>query len=401
MRLKLGLLSLTLIAAIAMQAQVAIGTSEAPEQFAALQIDGINQGLRLSILTTTERNNLAVTGNPAAKGLMIYNTSTSAIEFYDGSRWQPLSNNISAVINGVHRDPTTGIELGGALTESTTIAQGSYAMNFTTNGGAFSVNSDALAVTDNYVAINADNFTVKNGASDAFKITKSGTTNAIATTGTLNINNGALNVTGNTTTIGGILTYIDGTQGVGKVLTSDANGAASWQTLQPVTSTKTFPLALTEFTSSGGPSTSQSAQLLTNSWRSITNGLYLEPGKWVIAGTLYTYTFNRNTNSTSSNGVNAPIIEMRLYNTATGAVLYQTGNVPELKGASTGRDSGAFAAIPMNCLIEVPAGGITVRIEGYTTMAIYSNNRGIYLIRNYNWLNPGVGNVFKAVRVND
>ena len=399
MRLKLGLLSLTLIAAITMQAQVAIGTSEAPEQFAALQIDGVNQGLRLSTLTTSERNNLAVTGNPAAMGLMIYNTTTSAIEFYDGSQWQPLSNNISAVINGIHRDPTDGIELGGPLTESTTIAQEAYAMNFTTNGGTFSVNSDALAVTDNNVSVNADNFVVKNGSNDIFKITKSGATNAIAANGMLSVNN-VLSVIGNQTTINGTLTYVDGTQGVGKVLTSNANGAASWQTLQPVTSTKTFSLALTEFTSSGGPSTSQSSQLLTNSWRSITNGLYLEPGKWVIAGTLYTYTYNRNTNNTT-NGANAPIIEMRLYNVTNSTVLYQTGNVPELKNLSTGRDSGAFAAIPMNCLIEVPAGGLTLRIDGYTTLPINSNNRGIYLIRNYNWLNPGTGNVFKAVRVND
>ena len=396
MRLKLGLLSLSLIAAIVVQAQVAIGTSKAPEQFAALQIDGVNQGLRLSILTTSERNNLAVTGNPAAMGLMIYNTTTSAIEFYDGSQWQSLSNNISAIINGIHRDPTDGIELGGPLTESTTIAQGAYTMNFTTNSGTFSVNSDALAVTDNNVSVNADNFVVKNGSSDVFKITKSGATNAIAANGVLNVNNNVLSVIGNQTAINGTLTYVDGTQGAGKILTSNANGEASWQTLQPTTSTKHFAISITEGNPSSSPS---SANFLTSTARAITNDLYLEPGKWIIAGTLYTYVYYRATNSTT-NGSNAPIIEVRLA-TSSNAVLYTTGNVTEVKDRANNRTGGAFSAIPINCLIEVPAGGLTLRIQGLTTLSS-SGNYGMYLIRNYDWLtgSPG-GSYFQATRIND
>ena len=391
MRLKLGLLSLSLIAATAMQAQVAIGTDAPPEQFAALQIDGVNQGLRLSTLTTTERNSLAVAGNSAAKGLMIYNTTTSAIEFYDGTRWQSLSNNISAVINGIHRDPAAGIELGGALTENTVITQGTFAMNFPTNGGTFSVNNDVLAITNSNVSINADSFVVKNGSNDAFKIKRNGTSNKITTDGVLNVNNNALNVTGSKTTINGTLTYVDGSQGAGKVLTSNANGVASWKVLQPATSTKNFVISITE----GNPNSSPgSSNLLSTTERSITNDLFLEPGKWIIAGTLYTYVLNRTTTG-------APVIEIKLATGSSNTALYTTGNVPELKAAANNRSGGSFAAIPINCLLEVPAGGLTVRIRASTTQSTSGAN-GMYLIRNYEWLtgNPG-GSIFRATRIND
>jgi hypothetical protein len=38
-------------------------------------------------LTTAQRNQIQVAGNPSAKGKLIYNTDTDCLEFWDGSKW--------------------------------------------------------------------------------------------------------------------------------------------------------------------------------------------------------------------------------------------------------------------------------------------------------------------------
>ena len=395
MRLKLGLLILCFIMAVAEQAkaQVAIGSDEPAERFAALQIDGVNQGLRLSRLTTTERDNLNVSTNAKAKGLVIYNTTSESIEFYDGTQWRTLIDPDSKIQNGLFLAPLEKIELGGNLTEATTIAQGVSPMTFTTNGGTLSVNTNVLAVNNSTVAVNADNFTVKNGSTDVFKITKSGATNAITFSGLLDVNSGALNVTGTKTTINGIFRYVDGAQGAGKVLTSNAAGIASWQTLQSSTSTLNFVLSLAELSPASMPATSNA---LGTTYKAITNNLTLTQGKWIIAGMLYTYVFNR-----ATTGTNVPLIKMRVTTSAGVALTPETGNLTELKSASNSRDSGAFSAIPMTFMIEVPAGGLTVQIQAYSSMALSNTNRGVYLTRGHAWLNPSWGSRFQATRIND
>jgi hypothetical protein len=61
-------------------------------------------GIRLNNLTTTERDALTGSGAPFA-GAVIWNTTTSAVEFYDGSNWLILPNNLDATefgfVNGV------------------------------------------------------------------------------------------------------------------------------------------------------------------------------------------------------------------------------------------------------------------------------------------------------------
>lgn len=370
-------------------AQVTIGSNNPPAEFAALQIDGVNQGLRLSRLSTTDRDKLNVSGVDAARGLVIYNTTNEAIEFYDGSVWRPLAKSLEFE-NGIHKDVVSGkVLLGGNLTEPTTIIQGTNPMNFTTGTGIFSVNTNVLAINNSTVAADVNNFTVNNGINDVFKITKTGaTTNSIeANVGTagLDVNSGTLNIAGTKTTVDGTFTYKDGTQGAGKVLMSNANGVASWGTLSPSTTYKTFPISLTE-----GTQTSTGTSLSTSSFNAITSTNTLEAGKWIITGMLYTYT-NQATNSSS-----VYLIRMRLYDVTNSKALYVTGDLPESKNATPGYTGGSFSAIPMTCFVEVPSGETwTVRIDAYT------DRSSTYLIKNYNWLNPGKGSEFKAMRVND
>jgi len=80
----------TLISGV-LQAQVTVGSNTVPQSFSLLELDASTQkgGLRLPQLTTTERDALTgVTGNTTtAPGLTIYNTTTSFIEYWDGTRW--------------------------------------------------------------------------------------------------------------------------------------------------------------------------------------------------------------------------------------------------------------------------------------------------------------------------
>lgn len=382
-----------LVAAMHISAQVTIGSNNPPAGYAALQIDGTKQGLRLSRLTTGERDNLTASGADLAKakGLVVYNTTTSTIEFFDGTVWRSLSKPLEFE-NGINRNASGQVGLGGDLIESTTISQGANLMNFTTGGGTFSVNTNVFSVNNSSVIANVNNLMIKDGtgSNDVFKITKTGTGNTInANVGSsrLDVNSGALNIAGTKTTVGGNFAYKDGTQSAGKVLTSDANGTASWGTISPSTTYKDFTINVTEGSPSG-----TGTDLNTSSFGAITQTLTLEQGKWLITGVLYAYT-NRATNASS-----VYLIKMRLYDTGNATALYTTADLPESKnatGSTNDRNGGSFSAIPITCFVEVLSGTKTVRIDAVTSRT------NTYLIRNYSWLNPGRGSAFKAMRVND
>ena len=71
-------------------AQVTIGSGDAPQSFSVLElISNQNMGLRLPQMTTEQRNALIpeLEGNPKAEGLLIFNTSNSCIEGWNGTRW--------------------------------------------------------------------------------------------------------------------------------------------------------------------------------------------------------------------------------------------------------------------------------------------------------------------------
>ncbi len=72
-------------------AQVGIGTAN-PAPSAKLDITSTNQGLLPPRMTTTQRDGIA---SPAA-GLMIYNTSSNEIEFFNGSSWSSISSLLGA-----------------------------------------------------------------------------------------------------------------------------------------------------------------------------------------------------------------------------------------------------------------------------------------------------------------
>ena len=66
---------------------VAIGTAT-PDVASKLQIDSTTQGFLPPRMTTTQRN--AVVTPPA--GLMIYNTTTNKLNFYNGTAWEAVTS---------------------------------------------------------------------------------------------------------------------------------------------------------------------------------------------------------------------------------------------------------------------------------------------------------------------
>ena len=75
--------------------QVTIGNEKKPENFSVLEVSTVNVkgGLRLPQLSTTQRDALSVVGKSEAAGLLIFNTTTKRIEYWDGSKWISLDNN--------------------------------------------------------------------------------------------------------------------------------------------------------------------------------------------------------------------------------------------------------------------------------------------------------------------
>ena len=119
--------------------------------------------------------------------------------YFDGTIWQKVVIDYTAG-NGLTLNGTE-TELGGTLNQNTVIIQGNFPLAFTssaTNG--FSVDGTTLSV-------DAANNRVGIGTASP--------------TAPLEINNGST---------AGALKIIDGTQGLGKVLSSDANGVATWST---------------------------------------------------------------------------------------------------------------------------------------------------------------------------
>ena len=78
------------------------------------------QGVRVPQLSVAERLIIGVESNPAnAKGLQIFNTTTGAMEYWDGAKWNPMITSIAAE-NGLTATGTT-LKLGGVLNQTTTI----------------------------------------------------------------------------------------------------------------------------------------------------------------------------------------------------------------------------------------------------------------------------------------
>jgi len=88
------ILSFILFFSSSLKAQVTIGSQDRPQPFSVLELTAkkTDGGLLLPQLTTPEREalNSQLTGNDAAKGLVVYDTDLDCLEFWNGTEWISL-----------------------------------------------------------------------------------------------------------------------------------------------------------------------------------------------------------------------------------------------------------------------------------------------------------------------
>lgn len=154
--------------------------------------------------------------------------------YFDGTLWQPFTNGAVGTVtdanNGLIMSGTT-VQLGGALTKATSIT-GGYNLNLATPlqissgtpGTGKVLTSDATG-NATWAALPAPSVTTANNG-----LTMSGTTTQLG--GPLvqvtTISGTSQLILATPTTVSGALRVSSGTPGAGKVLTSDANGNATW-----------------------------------------------------------------------------------------------------------------------------------------------------------------------------
>lgn len=251
--INLLVMSLCIVSA---KAQVTVGATTPPADYAVLQIEGVG-GVRLPKLTLAERDALQATFTPQAEGVVIYLSGAtpddSYFQFWDGSQWISMKY-ISEVVNpenGIHEIDrtlsgdvvTVQYGLGGNLTEDTKITQPTaQLLKFDpNNGGRFTVMNNALVVTKDAVGMG--------GAPSGSSI---------------------LEVTG--TAAGQAFRYNATNPVAGHVLASDADGYASWVTLKP---------NIIEKTATINDGSNIATTSLSGSTR-ISDVLRLERGIWLV-----------------------------------------------------------------------------------------------------------------------
>ena len=103
LRFATAMLLLTIGAFINLNAQVTVGSNKAPDVFSVLELisTGNNSGLRLTQMTTAQRDamaNATFIANPLSVGLVIYNTTTNCVEYWNGTRWIGLCEGSSPMV---------------------------------------------------------------------------------------------------------------------------------------------------------------------------------------------------------------------------------------------------------------------------------------------------------------
>ncbi|MDR0681328.1 MAG: hypothetical protein LBG15_05710, partial [Dysgonamonadaceae bacterium] len=96
MKQKMIFLALTLfvLSAASVNAQVTIGSNANPPAYSLLELDAgnVKGGLHLPRLTTAERNAMSV--NTEAAGLLIFNISTNCLDIWTGTTWKSQCDNV-------------------------------------------------------------------------------------------------------------------------------------------------------------------------------------------------------------------------------------------------------------------------------------------------------------------
>lgn len=258
-----------------LQAQITVGSEDKPASFSVLQLDGVLGGLRLPHVSENNRDAINVS-SPLAKGLMIYNTDTDWVDYWDGTKWSPVSEAL-IVRNGLRFD-NGKVKLGGSLIKNTSINLNGKGLNFVAATSTFHVNTDVFQIKGNNITLQPSKFSVN---TDVFSVTGNSIAMLPYNTGAgklmMNTSTEKLTVDNKNVTLDGKLTYLDGKQSNGHVLVASATGDGYWAKLRPNTTVAagTITSSSTAITGSSTPSDPTIVNITSST-------LNLTPGKWMI-----------------------------------------------------------------------------------------------------------------------
>jgi len=260
------------------QAQITVGSLNEPASFSVLQLDGILGGFRLPQVAETDRDDIDVSST-LANGLMVYNTNTNWVDYWDGTKWAPVSEAL-VVRNGLWQDGDK-VKLGKDLAKNTEINLNGNNLNFIANSSAstFRINTNVLQLKGRDLLFQPTVFSVN---STVFSITGSAIAMKPYNTGAGKLTitsaaNNKLTVNDQNVLQEGKLTYVDGKQSDGYVLVASAAGDGYWARLRPNTRIVSGTLTTTSkaITAASTPTDPTIVDITTTT-------LDLTPGKWMI-----------------------------------------------------------------------------------------------------------------------
>lgn len=252
-------------------AQVGIGVSGSVNSSAKLEVTATDKGFlppRVALTSTNTASNAI--SNPAT-GLLVYNTATAGTSpsnvtpgfyFYDGARWQRVINQQpDATVTFDGTNPNSG-----ASNFSGTQQSADYVYVSNTDASQWTWSPAANSGAGAYVTYTPPASTAwlsQSSSTDA----GSNKTSGIYRKGNVGIGDFSASSPASklhivSSTVGGGLRLVDGTQGSNKVLSSDANGNASWTTNVAVNSIN--KVAITAPTSSATLTISDGKTLTAN-----------------------------------------------------------------------------------------------------------------------------------------
>jgi len=150
---------LLLFFASPVKAQVTIGKDTIPHKFSILELrtDQVDGGLRLPQLKTTEREalNSQLTGNDAAKGLVVFDTDLNCLEFWNGTDWVSMCSDVlpdcSATVYPLLGSSYT-LCANATFSDLTTAVGGKERWYDTATGGAAHADGEPLSPSATYYA---------------------------------------------------------------------------------------------------------------------------------------------------------------------------------------------------------------------------------------------------------
>ena len=230
------------------QGNIGIGTTT-PNASAQLDVSSNSRGLLIPRMTAVQR--LAINPAANAKALMVFDTDSSAFFFWTGTAWSKLgagggngTSQWTSVGNSIYYNSIGLVGIGTnnpyeklhVQSENQTTILVKSLNTVSNNYASLDVDAGDGDAAVRFLKVGVPNWVFRSDpATDNLEFYEMGQVGQYGSRMIFQNNTGNVGIAdanpGARLSIGGNIKIADGTQGTGKVLTSDANGLACWQAL--------------------------------------------------------------------------------------------------------------------------------------------------------------------------